>query len=652
MIRRTLSFLAISLIALPVVAGPLSSSAADVRVDNPRIYSSAAGEALTGPSQAAAATVVSEFLRSGLHEDTTVNTLVVTGETRTQKSGLTHLRATQQYGGLDVFGAYVKATVGAQGELVHLIENLVEPPVEGVQPARATAQDALVAALAVHHPSLDAKLSETESFGNTIVFSGGDYFFSSPKVTRVAVPMTNGRMVEGFLVETWSNADNLLHHTLVNGQGRVLGSELRTNTDSYNVFPDHPGNSSQTVVSGPGAGNTESPSGWLSGSQSTVNISGNNVHAYLDTDNNGSPDAGGSAVSDGNFLTSANLSQSPSTTGNKAVAVQNLFFLNNVIHDKLYSHGFVEGVGNFQNDNFGNGGNGGDAVNAEAQDGGGTNNANFSTPSDGSPGRMQMYLWTFSSPNRDGDLDSDIVWHEYCHGLTWRMIGGMSGPMSGAIGEGMSDCCSLLTNLNPVVGEYSYNNPNGIRSEPYDAYTRTYGDFDGGSVHFDGEIYASTCWRMIENFQDNGRSIDTLWDYVVGGMNFTPSGPAMEDMRDGILQAAAGSGDECLIWESFAASGIGDGASGSVSGGGPFGGGSVNVTESFALPPECSSCTITEPIEATCNDGIDNDCDGFVDGDDSDCGGGTCSPVGASCVLNDDCCTLKCKGPSGNKTCK
>ena len=40
---------------------------------------------------------------------------------------------------------------------------------------------------------------------------------------------------------------------------------------------------------------------------------------------------------------------------------------------------------------------------------------------------------------RDGDLDSDIVWHEYGHGLTWRMIGKMSGPLGGAIGEGMAD---------------------------------------------------------------------------------------------------------------------------------------------------------------------------------------------------------------------
>jgi hypothetical protein len=227
-------------------------------------------------------------------------------------------------------------------------------------------------------------------------------------------------------------------------------------------------------------------------------------------------------------------------------------------------------------------------VNAEAQDGGGSNNANFATPSDGSNPRMQMYLWTMSSPRRDGDLDSDIIWHEYGHGLTWRMIGGMGGAMSGAIGEGMGDVLAILVNNDDVVGEYSYNNVNGIRSAPYTNYGRTYGDFTGGSVHFDGEIYAATIWRLGELFDADSVSRDTLFDYIVGGMNFTPSGPAFEDMRDGILAAALGSGHECLVWEAFAAYGVGEGARGQVKGGGPFGGGKVTVSESFTLPESCS----------------------------------------------------------------
>ena len=129
-----------------------------------------------------------------------------------------------------------------------------------------------------------------------------------------------------------------------------------------------------------------------------IDIAGNNVNAYLDTDNNGSADGGGSGVGDGNFTAAANLNQEPETAQNQDVAVQNLFYFNNVLHDKLYSHGFVEGVGNFQEDNFGKGGAGGDSVNAEAQDGGGTNNANFSTPSDGSNPRASSDGKKDSSP--------------------------------------------------------------------------------------------------------------------------------------------------------------------------------------------------------------------------------------------------------------
>ena len=140
-----------------------------------------------------------------------------------------------------------------------------------------------------------------------------------------------------------------------------------------------------------------------------------------------------------------------------------------------YKAGFTESAGNFQEDNFGTTAVefAGDGVLAEAQDGPGFNNANFATPDDGINPRMQMYLWNLSNPRRDGDLDSDIIWHEYGHGLTWRMIGGMSGPLSGAIGEGMGDTLAIYADDNDVVAEYSSNNPIGIRRDPYTNYPRT-----------------------------------------------------------------------------------------------------------------------------------------------------------------------------------
>lgn len=182
----------------------------------------------------------------------------------------------------------------------------------------------------------------------------------------------------------------------------------------------------------------------------------------------------------------------------------------------------------------------------------------------------------------DGDLDSDIVYHEYGHGLTWRMIGGMSGPLSGAIGEGAADVNAFLINGDDRIGEYAYGNPLGIRRFPYQGYPNTYADVTGGEVHDDGEIYAAAMWRVYQNYLAAGLTASDLQDDFVDGMNFTDPTPAFEDMRDGMLQSVAGTGRECLIWRGFAATGIGVGASGTINRRGK-----AVITESFTLPTTC-----------------------------------------------------------------
>jgi hypothetical protein len=64
-------------------------------------------------------------------------------------------------------------------------------------------------------------------------------------------------------------------------------------------------------------------------------------------------------------------------------------------------------------------------------------------------------------------------------------------------------------------------------------------------------------------------------------------------------------------------------------------------------------CEISEEIELSCNDGIDNDCDGDTDSDDPDCStGGGGFPPGSACTSNSDCASNKCVGKPGAKTCK
>ena len=583
--------------------------------------------------------------------------------------GIRHVRLVQRVDGLVVHGASVRAALAPDGALVHLIDDLADAS-GAVTPASVGPAAAIRAA------------------------GGGT-------ASRVAIA-SGGRYAEGYEVQTW-DADGL-RISLVDGTGAVVSVENRTNDDSYNVFTEDPDKTPQTVVAG-GAG-------WLgSGTQLSHHISGSNVNAYLDTDNDNAPDAGGVLVSDGNFLTSLDPAQEPSTEDNRAVSVQNLFFLNNVVHDILESHGFTDAAGNFE---------GVDAVQAEAQDGGGLDNANFTTPPDGTPPRMQMYLWTpilpsaavetsagtflgagaafgpgppeggltgdvaeavpadgcatissavsgrialidrgtcdfvvkvrnaqraraigvivvnnvdskpfamggsgggikipaamiskadgaalrgllpetvtvrvasFTAPMLDAALDSDIVYHEYGHGLTWRMIGAMNALLYSekardlpSVREGASDTLAMFITGDDRIAEYAGDDPVGIRSEPYDTYSRTFGDVAGTEIHLDGEVYAAIMWRLMKSYGDAGRS--HLFDLWVDGMNYTPAGPSFEDMRNGMLMAAdpaqapANNTDECAIWTAFAAGGVGVGATHTTRG-------KLRITESFTVPSDC-----------------------------------------------------------------
>jgi len=709
-------------VVLALSAGSgFAAAADDSPTDRARVFRAEAAQALTLPSANTPLAVVSGFLGGRDVGPKTLGSLRTVSEHHVDRTGITHVRFEQEVAGLRVHDAYVKAALTERGELVHLIEALVPVPVAGVRRARIHARDALQAALAHLYPGVPLP-AEAGREGVLVLFERGHVFHVEPRVTPVAVPVGGGVLQAGFLVETWSRARNQLHETLVGGDGRVISIVSRTNDDQYNVFPVDPVTTPQQIVPGPELGNEQSPTGWLFPEpQASVDIAGNNAHAYLDTDADNEPDSGGVPVVDGSFVAAAELAASPSVDVNRAVAVQNLFYLNNVIHDELYRHGFTEVAGNFQEDNFGLGGHDGDSVEAEAQDGSGTDNANFATPTDGQNPRMQMFLWTgkgthqvvvhpdvtylaqgaeFGPPldavgltgavvrakddtgapsdaceplvnaadvsgsialvdrgtcafvlkvlnaqeagaiavivannagdsiltmggddpavmipsvfvgqgdgatiasglpveatvrltdppplQRDGDLDSDIVWHEYGHGLTWRMIGSMSGPLAGAVGEGVSDWLAILINEDDVVGEYSYDDPRGIRRFPYAGYPLTYGDVSGAEVHDDGEVYAAIGWRLWEIFQREGLGRDLLLDYTVDGMYYTPARPAFEDMRHGILESVirSGAGHECLVWEAFAAHGVGSGARGHVRGQT-----AVVVTESFEVPPRCS----------------------------------------------------------------
>ena len=183
---------------------------------------------------------------------------------------------------------------------------------------------------------------------------------------------------------------------VLSGQGKSLQRRGDGATYKAYAFPtESPLYGNPATLTSP-ADAQASPYGWhdvngAAGAEYTI-TRGNNVYASEDADGNNqpgvSPNGGTSLVFD--FTYSKNEID---PVNYRDFAINNLFVANNLMHDLSQHYGFDEESGNFQSKNYSNKGSGSDAVNADAQDGSGTNNANFSTPPEGSAPRMQMYVW-------------------------------------------------------------------------------------------------------------------------------------------------------------------------------------------------------------------------------------------------------------------
>ncbi|HET6978751.1 MAG TPA: M36 family metallopeptidase [Pyrinomonadaceae bacterium] len=484
--------------------------------------------------------------------------------------GTAFLSYTQTAGGLKVFEGQVQVVVNKHGEVLNVREGFLvdEPPVR----RRGAMSEAKAIAKAFEHvgrnvfPSFVALYSrqsttEQSRFANPLDVNLEE-ILSEQIVMRVGAESRLAWHVTAEVgPEEWYEilldaytGELLLRHNLYlfEAQGTV-----------YTEAPDK---GARQLVSFVGDTTINTTAGWMGTSTTTT---GNNVEAYLDTDANNAPDNNnGTGLSVGH-ATAANqdftfpFSTTVDPRTQQAAVVTNLFYYNNIMHDFSYNLGFTETARNFQVNNFGRGGTGNDSVRAEAQDGSGTNNANFATPPDGSRPRMQQYLFTSPNPDRDSSVDGDVVFHEYGHGISNRLIGNgstaLSGTQSGAMGEGWSDYWATTINNDGAVGEYVTNNPNGIRRAAYTvpaaAVHDSYADLQSTSVHNDGEVWAATLWDL--RTQLGAATTDLL---VLNGMKFTPNRPSFLNARDGILQADqnlnAGA-NRCAIWTVFARHGMG-----------------------------------------------------------------------------------------------
>ncbi len=335
-----------------------------------------------------------------------------------------------------------------------------------------------------------------------------------------------------------------------------------------------------------------SPSGWIDSNNETR---GNNVDAHLDLNDDDVADVPrpmGVGTSPVMFNFGLDLRLAPSTYG--PAAVTNLFYWCNVVHDRLYGLGFTETAGNFQKDNFGKGGFGNDEVQADAQDGGGTDNANFSTPPEGrtEKPRMQMYIFVGTNPDRDGDLENSIIIHEYVHGLSHRLVaGGKEGNLEavqcGGMGEGWSDFYALSMLSEPtddpwgsyIMGSYVLNDyTTGIRRYPYavepgpfvsvaSINPLTFSDIIlNDEVHDEGEVWCQALWEcrgeLIAKYGATAGN-ELMLRLVTDGMKLTPFKPSFTDARNAILQAdltANAGANAAELWRAFAKRGLGFGA--------------------------------------------------------------------------------------------
>src|SRR3954451_11611158 len=172
---------------------------------------------------------------------------------------------------------------------------------------------------------------------------------------------------------------------------------------------------------------------------------------------------------------------------------------------------------------------------------------------------MEMYLFGVTARFRkvNGGDDAAILFHEYTHGLTDRLVGFdadggylLTFPQGDAMAEGFSDFYAksyivergLETDDAAVPGQidmgvYTDAQPHALRSEPLDCPARapsdrcpnggyTYGHFGAApEAHAAGEIWAQTLWDLR-----TGLGTDLTTRVVTWALPLAPDYPTFLEM--------------------------------------------------------------------------------------------------------------------------
>ncbi len=560
--------------------------------------------------------------------------------------GTHHLSFVQRAGGLTLFGQGLRANVTADGRLI----NVAGGPVRGL-----------------HAPSGDARLDAGAAIAAARTAAGGTAARDRQDTAELALfPTGRGARLAWKTLTNISPSETNL--SLVDAStGAVLyrnnitdaGAPPQTAATGDDVWPFYfssiPPNGGGTPVDDVALGTIFDTNPLTFGGDGPQ-LFGNNAWVFRDVMDDSFPHArdaitptGGSAGTGWRFdytapidvtTASQNCSAERACTWDREVArswqanldhngVQVYYFLNH-FHDHLAAApiGFTDAAGNFEFSGTG----GPDPVLGNASDGANTadgfpdlghvDNANMSTPPDGNPPTMQMYLFEKfrrfglgGIPSANGGDDAEVVYHEYTHGLSNRLVlypdgnSGLDAQQSGAMGEAWSDWYAedLLnkegykpdsgTVGDVVMGELTF--AGLLRSQPVDCPVGTtspncpgtpgagpggytYGDFgavdEGPEVHADGEIWLETLWDIRQALPDQ-----LVRGLVTRGMELSPPSPSFLDMRNAIIQADIvnnGGANVDDLWQLFANRGMGYFAS-------TLSGGDVTPVEDFSLPPVC-----------------------------------------------------------------
>ena len=544
--------------------------------------------------------------------------------------GTHHLSFVQSVGGVPVFGNGLKAHIAKNGRIIQIDGSPLKAlPAAAVSPG-VSAAGARAAAVKDVFGASTAKVTKTEAGATrkTTFSDGGNaklVYFQAAGGPRLAWETIS--VDEGYV------------HVVDAASGQILYRQNTVDADAGDVFYNYPG-----APKG-GTQKTVSLSKWLP--NNSPRLAGNIAHVYSDVNDDNAanpteevtpsgkrsfqfPFVDFSGTVGGRCSAAFKCSWDPSTpfswqTNRAQNAVQMYYFLG-TWHDHLEAKpiGFTRTAGNFEAVD-------GDAVQGQSDDGANTanglpdadhnDNANMNTMPDGIPPVMQMYLFLPSArfiAGNSGD-DSSVVFHEYTHGLSNRLVvdanGGstLSTVQPRSMGEAWSDWYASdylvdqgLEKDNPktadvMVGKY-VDGGGTIRSEPLDCTVGapattcpgtaaagsggyTYGDFGrisarGIEVHADGEIWGQTLWDLRRAI--GSKKAESL---ITRAMELSPANPSYLDERNSILAAdlVVDNGKlQKTIWKVFANRGMGYFAA-------AVDGADAQPVEDFSMPPAANT---------------------------------------------------------------